>query len=197
MNNRLKGILAGSFVLLIALLLLSRCSSCTRHPETAQVTHPAVPPQQEVIVEEEEVVDEDVVVIPDVPDASEIGVDGVIKVTLQWNYSSDIDLHAKEPGGNHIYFGNRGHEGGTGGWLDMDNIPGGPGSAENMNWQSPAPGHYKIWVNYYSGNGGGPVKVTVKVNDVTNEYNLNMTHSGQNIDVVEFDYPTPGLTPQQ
>lgn len=198
MNNGLKGILAGAFILLIALLLLTRCRSCDREESPVApipdeeiveevVEAPAPEPEPEPAPVEEE----------EMADASEIGEDGVIKVTMQWNFVSDIDLHAEEPNGNHIYFANKGREGGAGGWLDLDDTHGGQGAAENMNWQNPAPGHYRIWVNYFSGRGGGPVKVTVKVGNVTNEYMVNMSRAREDIPIVEFDYPTPGLQPQQ
>ncbi len=44
MNNHLKGILVGAFILLIALLLLSKCHSCGHPREIAQLQPDTIPP---------------------------------------------------------------------------------------------------------------------------------------------------------
>lgn len=193
MNNTLKGILAGIFVLLIVLLLLSRCTRCTDdyasdRPDVpadttdARVDEPVAEPQPEPVP------DDDMM-----PPADSIGVDGRIKVTMQWNWQGDMDLHAEQPDGEHIYYLNKQPGGPNAGELDLDNIPGGRGSAENINWQNPAPGNYRIYIKYFSsgdGDGrGGDVLVTVKIDGRETQYRLNPTHENQVLDVVSFTYP--------
>ncbi len=82
------------------------------------------------------------------------------QLTLIWDTKSvDIDLHVKEPKGDHLYFGHR--NGRQGGQLDVDNTWGyGP---ENIYWLVPSgarkspkvkgpgpPGAYKWSVHYYA-----------------------------------------------
>lgn len=191
MNNTLKAILAGVFILLITLLLLSRCSRCTGPEESpAQETVEPTPPD---IIEVEPPLDDSIAEEDIMPPADSIGVDGRIKVTMQWNWVGDMDLHAEQPDGAHIYFLNKHPNGRQSGELDLDNIPGGMGSAENINWQEPAAGQYRIYVKYFSagqGNGrGGDVLVTVKIDGRETEYRLNPTYENQEIDVVTFTYP--------
>lgn len=78
---------------------------------------------------------------------------GDLKATLSWNFYADIDLHAIEPSGFHIYFGNKVSPN-SGGFLDVDNIRGGPGSVENIYWEAPVDGTYTIYINYYGPYGG-------------------------------------------
>jgi hypothetical protein len=83
------------------------------------------------------------------------------QLTLIWNSTADLDLHAMEPGGSHIYWESR--KGSQGGDLDVDDIDGyGP---ENANW-SPGkapPGEYKWYVHYYGGLGGKATPTRWKV----------------------------------
>lgn len=74
---------------------------------------------------------------------------GALKVTLAWNFYADIDLHAIEPNGTHIFYNHK-HSSVTGGFLDLDNRYGYPGSAENIYWTTPEDGTYDIYLNYYS-----------------------------------------------
>ena len=74
---------------------------------------------------------------------------GALKVTLAWNFYADIDLHAIEPNGTHIYYSNQ-YSYVTGGFLDLDNRYGYPGSAENIYWTTPEDGTYDIYLHYYS-----------------------------------------------
>ena len=73
--------------------------------------------------------------------------DGVMRVSLAWSNTDDLDLHCQGPDG-HIYFGNKA------GILDID--ANGPGSArtttpvENMNFSRIVPGVYKFFVHQYA-----------------------------------------------
>ncbi len=89
-------------------------------------------------------------------------VDGDLRFSIQWNENSDnyddLDAHCKEPGGVHIYFGNRGHVHASSGMLDVDIInpqryeP----AVENIIWTDRSKmekGVYQLYVNNYSARG--------------------------------------------
>lgn len=90
-----------------------------------------------------------------------ISGDGDIKMTLTWDFVSDIDLHVIDPTGFEIYFAAKNAP--SGGWLDYDNVYAyGP---ENVYWPAgTAPrGQYIVGLHHYSGNIGGNYTVVVKV----------------------------------
>ena len=60
----------------------------------------------------------------------------------------DIDLHVKQPNGREIYY-NDNRDANTGGYLDVDNMEGGNGSAENIYWENPPKGNYTVSLVYY------------------------------------------------
>lgn len=181
MNNNLKGLLVGAFILLIALLLLSKCHSCG-HPRT--IDEPA----------------DTVAVTPEpqdsVFDANDYGGNGVLKVTLAWEFPGDIDLHVYEPGGNHIYFANRRNPDTTG-WLDMDNLDGGHRgnpAVENVFWDNPPSGDYRVAVKYFSTREmveEGDVLVVIQVNGEENRYNIHLDEVGEEVDVATVSYAPP------
>lgn len=72
---------------------------------------------------------------------------GTLKATLTWDFYADIDLHAFEPSGNHIYWENPTSP--SGGFLDVDNREGGRGAIENIYWEEPVDGAYDIYIDYY------------------------------------------------
>lgn len=73
---------------------------------------------------------------------------GALKATLSWSFYADIDLHAIEPSGEHIYYADKWSS--TGGYLDVDNREGGSGSQENVYWENPENGTYSFYIDYYS-----------------------------------------------
>ena len=160
MNNYLKAYLAGAFILLIALLLLSTC----RHNRGEAPVRP-----------------------------EDVGGDGDIKITLLWDFPGDLDLHVMEPNGEEIWYRNLRDDSRGGGHLDVDEISGGSGSAENAYWRNPRNGQYKVNVVFYrvddEAPNGGPAKVVVKVDGVSRQYNLQMRTLGQDSHVVTFNYP--------
>lgn len=125
----LKAILVAIYPILIALLLLLNLKACDRQNET--------PPQGEVTDTTEEV-----------RQAQEVGKTGNLKVTLLWDFFGDIDLHVTQPNGYEIFYDNR-TDSETGGYLDVDNVNGGNGSAENIYWEKPQKGNYSISLVYY------------------------------------------------
>lgn len=75
-------------------------------------------------------------------------VEGVaLRISLAWRNTDDLDLHVVEPGGNHIYFGNKC------GKLDVDMNAWTPlvrDAVENIRWRTkPAGGSYRVYVNNY------------------------------------------------
>ncbi|MBR1449345.1 MAG: hypothetical protein IJ588_11455 [Prevotella sp.] len=88
--------------------------------------------------------------LPDVPrNVMEIGGNGDLKVTLQWDFYADIDLHVVEPSGEEIDYTNK--DSNSGGELDVDDTDGGRGAAENIFWRSNPPrGQYEVSLVYYA-----------------------------------------------
>lgn len=76
----------------------------------------------------------------------------VLRVSLSWFNYDDLDLHVHEPGGGHIYFGNK--RGTSNGVLDVDMNAGGGRSreaVENIVWMDKIPsGTYEVVVNNFS-----------------------------------------------
>lgn len=74
---------------------------------------------------------------------------GSFTVTLTWDGSGDVDLHTFEPGGSHVYYGNRRGEVGE---LDVDNIVGrGPEHYfASCDYDTLQAGTYFIGLNNYS-----------------------------------------------
>ena len=91
---------------------------------------------------------EDSVYIDPVESAEKIGEKGKLKITLLWNFSADLDLHVQEPNGFEIYYKSK-KDPQTGGYLDVDNMIGGMGAAENIFWENPPQGEYVVSVVYY------------------------------------------------
>ena len=87
-------------------------------------------------------------------EVTRIGGTGDLKVTLQWDFYADVDLHVIEPSGEEIYFQHSSSR--TGGELDVDNTEGGPGSAENIFWETPPHGQYIVALVYYAQKDGYP-----------------------------------------
>lgn len=80
--------------------------------------------------------------------ALKIGRSGTLKITLLWNFYGDIDLHVKQPNGKEIYYDEK-KDVNTGGFLDVDNVNGGNGAAENVYWENPPKGNYDVTLVYY------------------------------------------------
>ena len=98
---------------------------------------------------------------------------GSLKVTLSWSFYADIDLHAYEPNGNQIWYGEPTSF--TGGYLDVDNRVGGPGAVENIFWEKPEEGAYHFYLNYYEGYQSGICTATVTYKGEGKTYSVPMT----------------------
>lgn len=88
---------------------------------------------------------------------------GTLQFSLSWDAFVDLDLEVTDPAGNRIFFEEPTSP--TGGRLDRDNTVGGPGSIENIFWETSAPtGTYKVDVNYFAGSEAANFVVTVSIN---------------------------------
>ena len=109
---------------------------------------------------------------------------GDLKATLTWNFYADIDLHATEPSGAHIYYNNP-TSSYSDGFLDVDNRAGGRGATENIYWSNPENGIYEFSIDYYGPSTYndmsqcGICKVTIMYKGVGKVYNISMD---------EYDY---------
>ena len=143
----LKIFLGAVYAILIILLLLLGLKNCTN--DTPQTPPPPPPAPIDTV---KEPIDTTVIVEKDTiaeKEAEEIGGSGKLKVTLLWDFRGDIDLHVIEPSGNELYFENMKNPE-SGGYLDVDNIPGGEGACENVYWEHPPKGQYRVKLVYYN-----------------------------------------------
>lgn len=83
--------------------------------------------------------------------------EAVLRVSLAWTNSDDLDLHVIEPNCNEIYFNNRGVKSRNTGMLDVDMNRSSSGHefsgtepVENVTWSRPMDGAYKVVVNNYN-----------------------------------------------
>ena len=84
-------------------------------------------------------------------------VDGVLRFSISWNENGDdeidLDAHAQEPHGTHIYFPNKGMVTSQSGMLDVDMICPPKLGVENITWGDLSrmkDGTYVLWVHNYS-----------------------------------------------
>lgn len=127
-----------------------------------------------------------------VREARKVGGDGDLKLTLLWNFPGDIDIHVLQPNGKEIYYRYK-KDNSTGGFLDVDNVVGGSGSAENVFWKRPPKGTYKVWLHYFQPSretgetGAGLCNVVLlRKGQDPKTYKVRMSEVGQRADVVTF-----------
>lgn len=162
-------VLASVYIVLLAIILLQGCENTTPEPEP-------------VVSNEEDIIEA----------AYDVGGEGELKVTLMWNFAADMDLHVVQPNGTEIYFEHSRDER-TGCFLDVDNIEGGPGSAENIFWENPMEGEYSVVIHVFSDSNNcvheGPCRVVVfNGNNEPQTFTIQMTHQGQREHVTTFNY---------
>ena len=88
--------------------------------------------------------------------------EGAIRATLTWDAQPDVDLHAFEPSGSHVYYFSRR---GSSGFLDVDDVTSfGP---ENyfVACNKIELGTYRIGVNYYRGSAPSTATVSLFLGD--------------------------------
>lgn len=178
----LRAVLWSVYAILIVLVLLgtSKCSCSdkgTDEPvDPLSPVNPITPEENDSIVK---LVDD-------------IGGDGNLKVTLLWDFVSDLDLHIMQPNGNELWYSNM-RDSDSGGYLDIDNQAGGGGSAENAFWENPPAGRYKVWVNYFSTRDanrvGGDFTVVITKFGHSEVYKLRTTQVKENVVVAEIEIP--------
>jgi len=76
--------------------------------------------------------------------------DGIITATLTWGSQPDVDLHAFEPNGTHVFYSNRQ---GVSGYLDLDDTSGEGPEHYYVSCAALETGTYHFGVNYYYGTG--------------------------------------------
>lgn len=130
-------------------------------------------------------------------------VGGVLRVSLSWFNGDDLDLHVFEPGGNHIYFGNKMMVHPSSGRLDVDMNAGGAHSrtpVENVTWTDKRrmkTGKHRVVVNQYSKREASDVGFTVEVecNGQIDHYTYQKAvGNGANITVIEFNWDGDKMT---
>jgi len=122
-----------------------------------------------------------------------------IRASLLWNNRNDLDLHLIAPDGEHIFYGHKRQEGGSG-WLDVDmNVHGETEKpVENTRWPrgKAQRGRYQIYVQNYgfheSSREATPFRVEVEINgkiqQFTGETAKGMSGESSNVQILTFDY---------
>lgn len=123
-------------------------------------------------------------------------VDGELRCSLSWYNYDDLDIHIKEPGGKHIYYGND-RSPMTKGNLDVDMNAGGRRSrdpVENITWPTRElmlEGNYELWVNNYTKrettDEGFEIEIECRGEVFKFAYDKSV-RNGQNIPVAIFEY---------
>ena len=128
-----------------------------------------------------------------ISEAKKVGGQGELKLTLLWDFAGDIDIHVQQPSGNWINY-TQPRDAASGGYLDVDNVIGGSGSAENIYWENPPKGHYKVWLHYYSpsqangaaGRGAANV-VLIRKGERAETFQAQMSEPGDQVFITSFD----------
>lgn len=170
--NKLRAILYGTYIILILILLMMNMRLCCpqTEPEIPEATQPETP-QAPTSPQDEE----------DYRRAQSIGGSGALKITLLWDFYSDIDLHVTQPNGRTIWYNNK-HDNATGGFLDVDNRKGGEGSAENIVWSNPPAGSYNVKLHYFGRRSDSSGLCTVVISQEgmeTQIVRVNMSQQGE------------------
>ena len=84
---------------------------------------------------------------------------GIITATLTWGSQPDVDLHAFEPNGTHVYYANRI---GPSGFLDVDDVTSFGPEHYVVRCTTLETGTYRIGVNYYSGSAPETANVLIQ-----------------------------------
>lgn len=123
-------------------------------------------------------------------------VDGILRVSLSWNNTDDLDLHLTDPKGFKIYYAHRRKLAGCGAILDVDanGIDGlREDPVENISWAKPPvyEGTYQVQVHNFARrdnkNGGWELEVEYD-GDRYNFASDTNAATGKLFDVVSFDY---------
>lgn len=126
-------------------------------------------------------------------------VSGDLCCRLAWSNFDDLDLHMLEPGGSHIYYGNR--ESHSGGQLDVDMNAGGGRTrdpVENIFYQTRRrmrEGVYQLYVNNFSKRETIDVGFEVEIDYLGSIHRFSYPKAvgnGENVQVARFKYSHAG-----
>lgn len=84
---------------------------------------------------------------------------GIITVSLTWGHQPDVDLHAFEPNGAHVYYRNLV---GPSGHLDKDDTDGDGPEHYTVDCDTLETGNYRIGVNYFDGDAPEVANVAIQ-----------------------------------
>lgn len=122
-------------------------------------------------------------------------VNGILRTSLSWNNTDDLDIHVVEPGGNIIYYGNKRSI--STGVLDVDMNAHGNYSktpVENIIWTEASKmkkGRYVVKVNNFTKRNNNDQGFTVQLEFNGEIHNFDYEKSPNNNEtkiIVEFDY---------
>ncbi|MEL6612105.1 MAG: hypothetical protein AAFQ53_08430 [Bacteroidota bacterium] len=97
---------------------------------------------------------------------------GIITVRLTWGSEPDLDLHAFEPNGAHVYYANRQ---GPSGFLDRDDVTSFGPEHYYVSCATLEEGLYTFGVNYFSGSGPETAELLVTGGNTTRRYTEQLT----------------------
>jgi hypothetical protein len=98
----------------------------------------------------------------DTPFPIQIARAGALRASLTWGDEPDVDLHAYEPNGYHVYYSDKV---GLDGELDVDDVNGRGPENYVVACDAISVGSYQIGVNYYNGSGPETAVVTLFLGD--------------------------------
>lgn len=127
-------------------------------------------------------------------------VTGVLRCSLAWFNTDDLDIHLREPDGNHIYYGNKGRAHASGGMLDVDmNAVGlvtSTSPVENITYSDLArmpEGKYQLIVNQYNARSNSNLGFAVEIEfgGIIHTFQYDRRVVG-NVPVAEFEFTRKG-----
>jgi hypothetical protein len=101
-----------------------------------------------------------------------IATDGIITVTLTWGEQPDVDLHAFEPDGTHVFYQALQ---GMSGALDLDDVSSFGPEHYTVSCNTLVAGTYEIGVNYFSGSGPETATVNVEAGSQSRTFTVGLT----------------------
>ena len=99
---------------------------------------------------------------------------GIITATLTWGEQPDVDLHAFEPNGSHVYYASRI---GISGYLDLDDTNSYGPEHYYVSCDTLESGTYSIGVNYYAGFGPEIALVQIGAGSTARTFTVNLDSS--------------------
>ena len=107
-------------------------------------------------------------------DPPDTGGDGIITVTLTWGAQPDVDLHAFEPGGSHVYYAAKQ---GQSGFLDVDDVTSFGPEHYIVGCDTVQTGTYRIGVNYFRGDAPETARTHIQAGLNTGDFTTLLPHA--------------------